>query len=300
MMETAAFESFVTENWVFYDRVTVWLKYRLTNNCLSKMRRISKAKIKKRDLLMKYHPQYQQRLYLLQPTREQLRILLPYIDDLYSLVNYVELAYDRNTRNRIAACGLHVDADCSSVKSHQRRAKKRVSGKRGAPKTMKVPTTFYTDKQGARCNWVGYPDKPSKIDGQNCAHSELRYSGSAAVKAIGIMKFSDLLTFDAVAVLRRRVTWYKPKADIVRRIGRDMLRRQRKKAPSRWMLRTGLYMKSNPATRLANLVLRGHQAYEDRYDVSGIKQFGRGIKIDLLRHFEKVDPCVAFPDAKVR
>jgi hypothetical protein len=138
--------------------------------------------------------------------------------------------------------------------------------------------------------------------------------------AAGITKFSDLATFDLVALLRKRVILLVPKTDILERVGRDLIRRglvRRPKMSSRYM---SIYRLSNPGKRAANLVLRAHQmepsverndlpdrsempdCYDnpDCYDMEALKNLDEATGLKLMRHFERVAAEKVFSSTEVR
>lgn len=319
-MNFSLFDTPVLDHVAYFDRVYVWLKYPLWEEQLEAARQLSGANIRDWNVPMFRNPKYVQCLDIRQPTREQLRLLQRYIPS-DALVNRGEFAYDFIAAGSESARLMQREWDARSFKTYQTRDKWYESGNsvngRHQPYTIE---TSYTDPRGASSNLVAYSSKVSKVNGKPCLHVELRLSGKAAMVVAGITKFSDLATFDLVALLRKRVILLVPKADILERVGRDLIKRglvRRQKRSSRYM---GIYRLSNPGKRAANLVLRAHQmepnverndlpdrsempdCYDspDCYDMEALKNWGETKGLELMRHFERVGDEKVFSSTKVR
>ena len=302
-MNFSLFDTPVLDHVAYFDWVTVWLIYPLTDEQLAEMAEKTGAKIDPPyDKQMRWKPLYKQRLFFHQPTREQLRLLQRYIPS-DALVNYGEFAYDFIAAGSESARMLQREWDAKSSKTFQRRDKWYESDKTGfgkhQPNTIE---TSYTDPRHSSSNLAAYSCWVSKVNGKPCLHVELRLSGKAAMVAAGITKFSDLATFDLVALLRKRVVLLAPKADILVRVGRDLIKRglvRRQKMSSRYM---GIYRLSNPGKRAGNLVLRAHQIDEvaDCYDMEELKHFDKATGLKLMRHFERVAGEKVFSSTEVR
>ena len=318
-MNFSLFDTPALDHVAYFDRVYVWLKYPLWDEQLEDARQRSGANIRDWNYTMPWGP-YHQRLDIRQPTREQLRLLQPYIPS-DALVNGGEFAYDFIAAGSESARLMQREWDARSFKTFQTRNKWYESGSsvNGKHQPYTVETS-YTDTRGASSNLVAYSSKVSKVNGKPCLHVELRLSGKAAMVAAGITKFSDLATLDLVALLRKRVILLVPKTDILERVGRDLIKRglvRRQKRSSRYM---GIYRLSNPSKRAANLVLRAHQmepnverndlpdrsempdCYDspDCYDMEALKNLDKATGLKLMRHFERVAGEKVFSSTEVR
>ena len=320
-MNFSLFDTPVLDCVAYFDWVTVWLTYPLTDEQLAEMAEKTGAKIDPPyDKQMRWKPLYKQRLFFHQPTREQLRLLQRYIPS-DALVNYGEFAYDFIAAGSESARMLQREWDAKSSKTFQRRDKWYESGIPGfgkhRPNTIE---TSYTNPRHSSSNLAAYSCWGSKVNGKPCLHVELRLSGKAAMVAAGVTKFSDLATFDLVALLRKRVILLTPKADILALVGRDLIKRglvRRRKMSSRYM---GIYRLSNPSKRAANLVLRALQmepsverndlpdrgempdCYDspDCYDMEALKNLDKATGLKLVRHFERVAAEKVFSSTEVR
>ncbi len=301
-MNFSLFDTPVLDHVAYVDRVYVWLTYPLWEEQLEAARQQSGANIWDWNDPMFRNPKYVQCLDIRQPTREQLRLLQRHIPS-DAWVNRGEFAYDFIAAGSESARLMQREWDARSSKTYQTRDKWYESGNsvngRHQPYTIE---TSYTDPRGASSNLVAYSSKVSKVNGKPCLHVELRLSGKAAMVAAGITKFRDLATFDLVALLRKRVILLVPKTDILERVGRDLIKRglvRRQKMSSRYM---GIYRRSNPSKRAANLVLRAHQIDEvaDCHDMEELKHFDEATGLKVMRHFERVDGEKLFSSTKDR
>jgi hypothetical protein len=282
---------------IYFDRVWVWLEVPLDDESIEMARAVSGAAILVINEVMYRHLQYRQRIDILHPTQEQLRVLQAYISDVRTLTNYSEPAYNHLTISRIVAKELHEAMDAAAIKKYQRSGKVRY-------RPVKIDdvdefgfVTTYSNRRRSRSNHVCYSDKFCKLTGSAATHNEIRLRGKKSNQLAGIMKFSDLADFDIVSFLRKRLDFYIPRKSTAEKIGRDLMRKQLGKTGSRRKAHRGSYLTTNKAKRIGTLVLRGRQSNPDRFDASEIKLLGRQLGINLLRHFDKLDPAEVFPAA---
>lgn len=281
----------------YFDRVWVWLEEPLDDESIEMARAVSGAEFLVINEEMYRHLQFRQRIDILHPTQEQLRVLQAYISDDRTLTNYSELACNHLTITRVVAKEFDDAMDAAAIKKYSRSYKVRY-------RPVKIDdvdefgfSAKYSNRRRSRSNHVSYSDLFCKLTGRPAMHNEIRLRGKKSNQLAGIMKFSDLADFDIVGFLRKRLDFYVPRKTTAEKIGRDLMRKQLGKAGNRRKSHRGSYLTTNKAKRIGTLVLRGRQSTTDCYDASEIKLLGRQLGINLLRHFDKLDPAEVFPAA---
>jgi hypothetical protein len=213
----------------YIDGARLWLRNPLSEYDLQWLsERAGGRKMHVKNGPARFSHNFVQRVDLYQPSQEALE-WLSHRNDV--LLNYAEFALDwvlacdedRQAAFRAAARTL--------VKRHHRRQGLRFVG----DNVEKI--TLYTGPRTAANVVVIYADKPSKISGEPCVHTEWRAKGVAALRCAEIHSVQDLLTFDHRRFWRDRLIL----CDIDRRkLGRcynKWVRKSRRRSP--WIIGYG-------------------------------------------------------------
>ncbi|SDG97578.1 hypothetical protein SAMN04487926_101480 [Paraburkholderia steynii] len=168
----------------------------------------------------KYHPVWQSKFDLLQPTIGQLRAYVNAIGPRYRVaLNEIELNLDWMTGTAEAAMQLRDFVLARLLVPHLR-----------DPVNVFNQTVYFgprADGNGHKRpqNFVTYADKPSKLNGQPCCHLEWRFCGPAALGDIGLFSLDDCIAFDHRGFWAERLRLFAlpSKADIGRWLNADNL-----------------------------------------------------------------------------
>ena len=144
--------------------------------------------------LMPFHPEWQCRYTLHQPTPKALTYLHEITGGTY-LINHVALALDYITQSL---------SDAELV--HDFFVRHLVKRGRGKQKTCGYKNTHYSSQEAwVNNNIAMYADKPPKITGGSCCHLEWRSNKKDPVEKHGINSLLDLIDFDHHAFWKKNM-----------------------------------------------------------------------------------------------
>jgi hypothetical protein len=183
-------KSFVINDAVAYvDTITILVEFPPPSGLLSKLRRMARNRMKADDAMRPdranpdiQHP-YGKIIALAQPTEQEIRLILAMcVDGYLTIRGDVACDFHPSSREEAVSCGEYL--------SQHGRQKWR-GKKRSYNRTENV--TYWSADAATTRNIAVYYDKPSRKNGEPCAHWEMRFMSADACRRAGLDDLNKLL-----------------------------------------------------------------------------------------------------------
>jgi hypothetical protein len=224
---------------------------------------------------MKYHPTWRLKFVCHQPQAEVFELLAG-LPRCKVLLSRVDIALDLLTNTRTEAEEVKAILDRHLVMAWH-----------GMQKLSRVKETTYFGGRPARNNIAIYSDRPSKVNGSPCCHTEWRITGAQPVRAAGV----DLNHLDPVGMftrMARRRLKFAALTDHAK-LGKIVLRKTRRRGP--WMVE---YVPGWPFDRfkkVGHIVERAHDSLQEIID-----DYSRLRQVSVVQCMDLAPVDVLLPD----
>ena len=180
----------------FCDKLQIWFRKKLKRFNPHTLRTMCGNKPHEDITPMKFHPSWQFKIVITQPTRQAIEYLMSFRVE--HMINDIEIAVDycHESSDKIENLRRYIDSHLV-VKRAPR-----------LPKDIKQSTYFKNTLYivvNNNIKFVAYSDRPSKINNLPCCHVEFRLKSKPVLSAHGINHLSDVIDFDVRSFLEKHL-----------------------------------------------------------------------------------------------